>query len=110
MQELLAELQEYEGRDVLKVAAYYHARFEYIHPFADGNGRVGRTLLNYHLMTHDHPPIIIHEEDRPAYYRALENYDTEEDLSPLHLFLKQQIVLTWIQTLEREHKRRHRTD
>jgi Fic family protein len=77
--ELLEELADYEGRDVLKAAAYFHARFEYIHPFADGNGRVGRTLLNYWLMTRGHPPVIVHDEDKRAYYGALSRYDEAED-------------------------------
>ncbi|MCL2811367.1 MAG: Fic family protein, partial [Clostridia bacterium] len=47
LKDLLAELEEYGEVDILKAAAYFHARFEYIHPFADGNGRVGRTLMNY---------------------------------------------------------------
>ncbi|MGE9963813.1 Fic family protein [Fusicatenibacter saccharivorans] len=48
-----------------------HLRFEEIHPFAGGNGRVGRTLLNYYLMTHDYPPMILYSEDKRTYYMAL---------------------------------------
>ncbi|MDR2179518.1 MAG: Fic family protein [Synergistaceae bacterium] len=99
--ELLEELADYEDKDTLKVAAYFHARFEYIHPFADGNGRVGRTLLNYYLMVRDHPPIVIHDEDKLAYYHALSRYDEEEDLNPMTAFLKQQTERTWGKTLER---------
>ena len=62
--ELLAEVNAYQGRDVLKAATYLHARFQFIHPFADGNGRVGRTLMNYYLMTHNHPPLIVYDEDK----------------------------------------------
>ena len=101
LQELLDELVEYEDRDRMKVAAYFHARFEYIHPFADGNGRTGRTLLNYYLMCHEHPPIILYEEDKDRYYAALEAYDTDEELEPLREFLVSQLEKTWAKTLER---------
>ena len=48
--DLLAEVNGYIGPWTLMAAAYLHARFEHLHPFADGNGRVGRTLVNYYLM------------------------------------------------------------
>jgi Fic family protein len=104
LKELLDELADYEEKDTLKVAAYFHARFEYIHPFADGNGRVGRTLLNYWLMIHDYPPVIIHDEDKGAYYGALARYDEAEDLEPMRLFLRQQTERTWEKALERERR------
>ena len=104
--ERLSELDGYEGKDILTAAAYFHARFEYIHPFADGNGRVGRTLLNYFLMIHDHPPLIIHDEDKAKYYDALAAYDNSEDLESMTTFLKQHAERTWEKTLERERRRR----
>ncbi|MDR3165393.1 MAG: Fic family protein [Synergistaceae bacterium] len=103
--ELLDELDDYEDKDPARVAACFHARFEYIHPFADGNGRVGRTLLNYWLMIHDHPPVIIHDEDKRAYYDALARYDDAEDLEPMLLFLMRQTERTWKKSLERERRR-----
>ena len=99
--ELLEELREYTEKDTLKVAAYFHARFEYIHPFADGNGRVGRALFNYFLMENNHPPLIVYDEDKAAYYHALECYDRDENLEPMAAFLKQQTEKTWKKTLER---------
>lgn len=105
--ELLEELADYEGKDALKVAAYFHARFEYIHPFADGNGRVGRTLLNYWLMIHDHPPVIIYDEDKQAYYDALSRYDGAQNLEPMAAFLRQQTERTWRRALERVWEREH---
>lgn len=102
--ELLQELTEYAGKDTLKTAAYFHARFEYIHPFTDGNGRVGRTLMNYYLMTHGHPPVIIYDEDKSCYYAALHSYDKGEDLKPMYEFLKGQTEKTWAKALERAQK------
>ena len=45
VRELLEELRDVEPRNALTAAAYFHAKFENIHPFADGNGRTGRCLL-----------------------------------------------------------------
>jgi Fic family protein len=98
--ELLNEINQ-SPSDPLKTAAYFHAVFEFIHPFADGNGRVGRTLMNYSLMTHGYPPLIVYDEDKKNYYKALELYDADEDLEPLIDFLRDQTIKTWLKTLER---------
>lgn len=60
--------------------------------FYDGNGRVGRLLMNFILLIHNHPPITIFEEDRKDYYNALERYDEEFELNSLIDFLKLQLV------------------
>ena len=95
MEELLKELQDVSSENVLTAAAYFHATFENIHAFADGNGRTGRLALNYLLVLHGHPPIIIHEEDRKEYYAALEAWDVRQELAPLRNFLKSQTEKTW---------------
>ena len=104
--ELLLELQEVENRSALTAAAYFHAKFENIHPFADGNGRVGRLAMNYFLGLQDHPPVIIHEEDRKGYYAALEAWDVRQDLEPLREFLKGQTGKTWEKQTARAEKRK----
>lgn len=100
LEELIGEVNSVGPKDPLKVGAYLHARFENIHPFADGNGRVGRTLLNYWLMINDYPPMIIYEEDKKAYYDALQQYDEQESLNALVRFLEAQTVKTWARTMK----------
>ena len=103
--ELLSELEDIPNRNALTAAAYFHAKFENIHPFADGNGRVGRLAMNYFLVMHNHPPIVIHEEDRKGYYEALEAWDFAQELNPLLNFLKEQTVKTWAKQLARATKK-----
>lgn len=79
----------------LTAAAYFHCNFEYIHPFADGNGRTGRTIMNYFLMTHDMPPAVIFDEDKKLYYEALAVFDETEKLDGFVSFLKDETVKTW---------------
>ncbi|MDK2860065.1 MAG: hypothetical protein PWP25_1251 [Sphaerochaeta sp.] len=97
----LPESKSIQPETLLKAATYFHARFEYIHPFADGNGRVGRTLLTYLLMSNDHPPLIVYEEDRSQYFEGLRSYDRQEDLEPLYTFFLSAIEKTWGKRVER---------
>ncbi|MDO4177879.1 MAG: Fic family protein [Phascolarctobacterium sp.] len=76
-----------------------------IHPFADGNGRTGRLLMNYFLVINNHPPIIIFEEDRKLYFDALEAWDNEQELKPLVEFLRYQTEKTWAKQIQRRTKK-----
>ncbi|TKJ17790.1 cell filamentation protein Fic [Candidatus Woesearchaeota archaeon B3_Woes] len=66
----------------LLLAALVHNQFENIHPFQDGNGRVGRLLLNYILLQFDYPPLNIRLKDREKYYRVLQEFDKDNDIKP----------------------------
>lgn len=59
----------------LELAFKFHAKFEKIHPFYDGNGRVGRFLLNYILIRKGYFPIIIRKNTRNSYLASLEVAD-----------------------------------
>jgi hypothetical protein len=70
MQEWIAYANK-EGGDPIERAAIAHAGFEAVHPFLDGNGRVGRLLLNWMLLKAGYPPAIIQVEERARYITAL---------------------------------------
>ncbi|MBT4376031.1 Fic family protein [archaeon] len=59
----------------LRLATKFHAKFEAIHPFDDGNGRTGRILLNAILLENGYPPLIIRKTARIAYFSGLEAFD-----------------------------------
>ena len=63
-----------------------HHRFIQVHPFADGNGRAGRVLLNWHLVRNGWPPILVHRQDLNTYLYAMQQADAD-DLSVLTDFL-----------------------
>jgi len=72
------------------LAAVVHNQFENIHPFQDGNGRVGRLLLNNILLKHGLPPLNIELKNRRKYYAALQAYEQEGNLrQTIELMLKE---------------------
>lgn len=78
---------EMKRSDVFSQAAEMHFGFEAIHPFSDGNGRVGRLLLNMHFLNHNWPFINILPHDRSFYLNALESAH-HNDLTKLTAFLE----------------------
>jgi Fic family protein len=72
-------------------AGVLHWGFESIHPFRDGNGRVGRLLMNLALGDEGYPWVTIRAEDRSVYFRALEQGQVYDNGIPWAVFLRQSI-------------------
>lgn len=97
---MLAEAREALSRanaqtNALVIAAFLHAELVDIHPFADGNGRTARLLMNLVLLRLGAPPCTISADDRLAYFGALDAYHQEGDLAPFIQFCCVQTLKTW---------------
>ncbi|MFH1316143.1 MAG: Fic family protein [Candidatus Woesearchaeota archaeon] len=95
VEKLLSELVKWYDKHKKKypplmISAIIHNQFEKIHPFQDGNGRVGRLLLNYILLKLEYPPINIRLKDRQRYYKCLQEYDKAGDIKTTLTFLIQE--------------------
>jgi Fic family protein len=76
IEELLQTLSENPDElRPIELAASFHHRFVYIHPFLDGNGRTARLLMNVILMRNGYPFTVLLRVDRPKYLRALGEAD-----------------------------------
>ena len=85
MEQLMTKYNgEMQKLHVVERAAVFHLRFETIHPFIDGNGRVGRLLLNFELMKEGYPPVNVKFTDREKYYHCFKYYqDNDGDTSKM---------------------------
>lgn len=82
----------YNEQDIsLDTLAEFHARYESIHPFQDGNGRTGRLILFRECLRHDIAPFIIEDSNRPEYLEALKAFRQNNSTKELvALFEKEQ--------------------
>lgn len=79
LQEMMIEYKLSSEQNIIKRIARLHLTFEHIHPFIDGNGRIGRVLNNYMLIRDHHVPINIKFIDRAQYYDAFNAFDNKGD-------------------------------
>lgn len=81
---LSAMLIRFESDQVSHVVArlaVFHLEFERIHPFNDGNGRIGRLLINYQLYRLGFPPVIVRNRTKSLYYSMLREFDATSKTS-----------------------------
>lgn len=72
---LLVAYSSRHADHMIEKIAKFHLEFEHIHPFCDGNGRIGRVLMNYQLMQLGFPPIIIRDKEKMLYYKSFGEYE-----------------------------------
>ncbi|MFA6391634.1 MAG: Fic family protein [Patescibacteria group bacterium] len=81
LEKMLVEYNAASHENIIKRIAKLHLTFEYIHPFCDGNGRIGRVINNYALIREGFVPINIKFIDRKKYYDAFRDFDLKNDTS-----------------------------
>lgn len=74
MDSILLEYSSNHHDYILEKISKFHLDFEQIHPFCDGNGRIGRVLLNYQLLQSGFPPIIVRDKEKSLYYKSFTEY------------------------------------
>lgn len=108
MEKVVREVEDWEeeyrqrdlrGEDVFSLGAWMHFEFERIHPFSDGNGRVGRLLLNLHFLKKNWPPVHILPEHRDKYLNSL-NEAATGDFTILEDFLRARMGSSLVDLLD----------
>ncbi len=87
-------LMDWYGNQKVNIStlAEFHARYESIHPFQDGNGRTGRLILFRECLKNDIVPVVIEDKNRNEYLESLKEYREEKSLNKLtKLFEEEQL-------------------
>lgn len=86
MAQILKDINS-QVEDIISHIAQMHSRFEQVHPFSDGNGRIGRLLINAMALRENLPPAVIRQENKQIYYSYLNKAQQSGDLSLLEDFI-----------------------
>ena len=90
---LVNEYKTNHDANIISKIAHFHLQFETIHPFCDGNGRIGRVLINLQLQEFGYPNIIIRDKEKQLYYKTFTHFrdtkSTKQMERVLHLALSE---------------------
>ncbi len=93
---LLIDWYNKQRVDIL-ILAVFHAKYESIHPFQDGNGRTGRLILFRECLKKEQIPIVIEDRNRDEYLEALKEYREKQVLDKLMVLFKKEQGFYWNQ-------------
>ena len=96
LEDLLNKYKENKKKEYpFKLAFDFHLRYEYIHPFLDGNGRTGRLIMNKILMEHGYFPIIVFTKNSQGYYNAISRGLEKQTKKSYYQFMLEQSKKTY---------------
>ena len=85
---LLNEYKTNHETDIFTKISQFHLQFETIHPFCDGNGRIGRVLINLQLQEFGYPNIIIRDKEKALYYKTFGEYRDQKSTKGMERILR----------------------
>lgn len=96
---MLVEYFASSHEKIIKRLARFHLTFEHIHPFIDGNGRIGRVINNYLLIREGFVPINIKFIDRKKYYEAFKEFDSKRETSIMEQIIGKALTNSYFKRL-----------
>jgi len=92
MREIMKDVNR-KNSDIIAHVANIHSRFEQVHPFSDGNGRIGRLLIHIMLLKNNLPPAVIEQKKKRFYNSCLKKAQLSKDFFPLESFLCDSVIV-----------------
>ncbi len=83
VEETIREYNSDHDSYLLEKVAKFHLDFETVHPFNDGNGRIGRVLINWQLIRSGFPSVIVRNKEKSDYYDSFVTYRDKKNIKPM---------------------------